>query len=325
MRARLGSRLLCLSLQLWIIAPSYAEDGQPVVHATPAMWTVHGSKGTVYLLGSVHALPENIEWQTPDIRAAIRHSSTFVFEVPMQIDARERASRLLGDNMLLPSNTSLPAYFDSEMRSEFRDAVEHTQVTPEFLVRLRPWYAAKLLTGAMTRGPTLFADEGVDNKIAAIARDRGASFRALETDEFQLHMLMGSATPTNELAMLRTAMKQASNMRMTPFNKLLTAWETGDIAATAATGPDIMAPAERKIVLDDRNSAWVPQIEKMLNERRVFFITVGAAHLVGPLGVPEQLRAAGYQVNGPAIQGKTTVTAAELRPVSLKFRSSINN
>ena len=38
-----------------------------------------------------------------------------------------------------------------------------------------------------------------------------------------------------------------------------------------------MAPAERKVMLDDRNSAWVPQIEKMLAEKKVFFITVGAS------------------------------------------------
>jgi uncharacterized protein len=318
MRVRL--RCWIFGLSLAAASPVFAEDGTPVVHATPAMWTVHGPKGTVYLLGSVHALPENIEWQTPEIRAAIKRAGTFVFEVPMQLDDRDRATRLLSANMLLPRSTSLASYFDSEMRSEFRDAVEHTKVTPEVLVRLRPWYAARLLTGAMSRGPAIFADEGVDNKIAAMARNRGARFRALETDEFQLHLLMGSATPSNELAMLRAAMKQASNMPMTPFNKLLTAWETGDVAGIAATGPDHMAPAERKAMLDDRNSRWVPQIEKMLNERRTFFITVGAAHLVGSMGVPEQLRAAGYHVEGPE---KPSAVASGARPISVKFRQSL--
>ena len=80
---------------------------------------------------------------------------------------------------------------------------------------------------------------------------------------------------------------------------LLTAWETGDAKGIAAVGPELMAPAERKVMLDDRNSAWVPQIEKMLAENRTYFITVGAAHLVGPMGVPAQLRVAGYKVDGP--------------------------
>jgi uncharacterized protein len=297
MRARVG--IFWLILGLTRAVPAVADDGPPVVHATPAMWTVHGPKGTAYLLGSVHALPDDVEWQTPEIKAAMRQSGTFVFEVPMQLEDRERAARLLGENMRLPISTSLPSYFDSEMRGEWNAAVLHTQVRPELLVHLRPWWAAKILTGAMSGRIAIFADQGVDNKVAAFARGRGAHFRALETDEFQLHLMMGDATPTNELSLLRAAMKKASTMSMTPFQKLLTAWEKGDVAGIKATSPDLMAPAERKLMLDDRNSAWVPQIEKMLNENRIFFITVGAAHLVGPQGVPAQLRAAGYRIDGP--------------------------
>jgi len=297
MRAILGFAIFGLVLNF--AGAALADDEPPVVHATPAMWTVHGPKGTVYLLGSVHALPDNIEWQTPQIVSAMRASGTFVFEVPMELDDRERAARLLGENMRLPISTSLPSYFDNEMRKEWHAAITHTQVTPELLVHLRPWWAAKILTGAMSGHVTIFADQGVDNKVAAIARDRGARFGALETDEFQLHLLMGDATPSNELALLRTAMKTASTMSMAPFQKLLTAWETGDVAGIKAIGPDRMSAAERKVMLDDRNSAWVPQIEKMLAEKRTVFITVGAAHLVGPTGVPAQLRAAGYRVDGP--------------------------
>jgi len=297
MRAILGFAIFGLVLNF--AGAALADDDPPVVHATPAMWTVHGPKGTVYLLGSVHALPDNIEWQTPQIVSAMRASGTFVFEVPMELDDRERASRLLGENMRLPISTTLPSYFDSEMRKEWHAAIIHTQVTPELLVHLRPWWAAKILTGAMSGHVTIFADQGVDNKVAAITRDRGARFGALETDEFQLHLLMGDATPSNELALLRTAMKTASTMSMAPFQKLLTAWETGDVAGIKAIGPDRMSAAERKVMLDDRNSAWVPQIEKMLAEKRTVFITVGAAHLVGPTGVPAQLRAAGYRVDGP--------------------------
>lgn len=66
-----------------------------------------------------------------------------------------------------------------------------------------------------------------------------------------------------------------------------------------------MPPAERKAMLDDRNHAWIPQIVAMLNEKHTYFITVGAAHLVGKIGVPTLLRQRGYRVDGP-----DTVTSA---------------
>jgi hypothetical protein len=59
------------------------------------------------------------------------------------------------------------------------------------------------------------------------------------------------------------------------------------------------SPEEHKTILDDRNRNWIPKIEKMLTEKRVFLITVGAGHLAGPNGVPNLLRQAGYKVDGP--------------------------
>ena len=57
-------------------------------------------------------------------------------------------------------------------------------------------------------------------------------------------------------------------------------------------------PDAKKALLTDRNQRWALQIETMLREKRVFFITVGAGHLAGPEGVPALLRAAGYKVEG---------------------------
>jgi hypothetical protein len=283
-----------------VAAPAFADDAPPkVIHATPAMWVVHGPKGTAYLLGSVHALPKNIDWQTPAIKAAIGKAQAFVFEVPMAQDSREKAGLVLGLSELLPPSVALPSYFDAEMRSDFRAAVEHTQIDPEGLVALRPWYAAFVLQGAMTGKVTLEAKEGVDNKVYAMAEARSVhDIRALETHQFQIDLIKRGDTK-NELALLKTAMKKAANMTMVPFKKLLDAWETGDPSATHDVSVATMPPAELKVMLDDRNKSWIPEIEKMLNEKRTFFITVGAAHLAGPNGVPNLLRAAGYKVDGP--------------------------
>ena len=84
--------------------------------------------------------------------------------------------------------------------------------------------------------------------------------------------------------------------------------EHGDPQALLASTPDLQNPAVRKPMLDDRNGAWLPKIEKMLNRRGTYFITVGATHLVGRYGVPNLLRTDGYKVEGPDLK------PPELRP-----------
>ena len=62
-------------------------------------------------------------------------------------------------------------------------------------------------------------------------------------------------------------------------------------------------PEDFKAMLEDRNRNWLPKIEKMLKEKRTFFITVGAAHLAGgPDSVPNLLRRDGYKVDGPDLR-----------------------
>jgi uncharacterized protein YbaP (TraB family) len=298
---RTNFRTWLLGLMVIGMTPAVAEEAaQPVVHATPALWTVHGPRGTAYLFGSVHVLPKNIEWQTPAVKQAVARSTSFVFELPMADDNRTQAALLFGANVLLPTRVSLPSYFNAEMRNQFRVAVEHTQLDPETLVILRPWWAARMFEDAMTGKSVLHSEEGVDNKIYKMAKERGVSdVRAFETPEFQMQVLKGQANTKNELALLSAAMKRAADRPLVPFKKLLDAWGSGDPNAIASITFDSMTPEEKQTVLDDRNKAWVPKIEKMLKEKRTFFITVGAAHLVGPGGVPNLLRQEGYHVDGP--------------------------
>ena len=97
MRAQFRFWLLRLALLFVTAAPAFAEDAPtPVVHATPAMWVVHGPRGTAYLLGSVHALPKNIEWQTPAIKAAIKsktHVVTTSYVSPSMLELDEEAKK----------------------------------------------------------------------------------------------------------------------------------------------------------------------------------------------------------------------------------------
>ena len=300
MRVPFGYWLFRFSLAFLTLTTAAFADDKPetVVHATPAMWHVKGPRGEAWLLGSFHALPDDIDWQTPQIKQAIKAANVFVFEIPIKADMRDW-QEYFGENVLLPISTSLPSYFDEQMRQEWRDAVDHTGINADALGHLRPWFAARAFESAMSgENIHVYSDEGVDNKISKIAEARGAPVRGLESSEVHLAAMMRDANTKNEIGQLRAAMHKAATMKMRPFSKLLVAWEAGDPKAIAASnaGQD---PVAEKALLGDRNARWVPQIEKMLTEKRTFLITVGAMHLCGPGSVVDLLRKAGYTVDGP--------------------------
>jgi uncharacterized protein YbaP (TraB family) len=300
-RTILGLMLGALLVTGEAFAGGKPAPARPTV-ANPAMWTVHGSKGTVYMLGSIHALPKNVKWQTPRLMVALNQADTFVFEVPMNAESREKAVAYFRKNAVLPWGTALPSMFDAEMRADFRSVVMLTHADLTFVVYMRPWLAALILEGAASGTGALYPSEGVDNKVYAMAKARGVTqFRGLERDEDQFRLFIKDGHEADEIADLRLVFKDILANHGADGKPLLAAWMRGDTKTIARLVPENKAstPQFRKVWIEDRNRKWVPQVEAMLDEPHTFFITVGAAHLAGKTGVPNLLRAAGYRVDGP--------------------------
>lgn len=80
------------------------------------------------------------------------------------------------------------------------------------------------------------------------------------------------------------------------FDRMVKSYLSEDIDALyQIMNQDGMMKEYRGIMLDNRNKAWIPQLqEKMAKES--LFVAVGSGHLAGEYGVISLLRKAGYQV-----------------------------
>jgi hypothetical protein len=286
---------LLMSAQAFAAPPMLAE-----IAAHPALWTVHGPKGTAYLLGSIHILPPNMNWHTPEIDAAMKASDVFVFEIPMDDSTKQEIGDFVRDNGFLPSGTTLPSLLNRQALKNYNAALALTHVPPDVLVNRRPWLAALVLDVSYMGQRHLSPDSGVDRKVYAEAVAQGGkTFRAFETPEQQFRLLMPSSRKLEigefDSSLLEILHDQGS------IGNLVDAWADGDVKRLAALARSDFKghPEVEKALFDDRNRNWVGQIGKMLDEPHTFFITVGAGHLAGPKGVPALLRAEGYKVDGP--------------------------
>ncbi|MGN6514440.1 MAG: TraB/GumN family protein [Rhizomicrobium sp.] len=279
-------------------APQAEVLGQ--IDAHPALWTVHGPKGTAYHCGSIHILPANVEWRTPRIAAALKAADTFVFEIPMDDSTKTSIAEFVREHAYLPRGTTLPSLLDEQARKDYADALALSDVPPAELLDKRPWFAALVLDVGYMRQRRLSPDSGVDRQVYSEALAMGGkSFRALETPEQQFQLLMPEDRKL-EITEFDESLKEIIKDKGV-IGSMIDAWSHGDVKTLGhVMNADLKTdPKMERALFADRNARWTEKVSAMLNEDHTYFITVGAGHLAGPKGVPAMLRAKGYKVDGP--------------------------
>lgn len=302
--------------------PAVARDARP---PEPALWELSAGKSKVYLFGSIHMLPRDWRWRTEAIDAAIRSSDVFVFEIALTQDQKNKTSLFVQDHGRLPHGQTLSGMLSPGGRKDLELALARTPFDRKAIDTMRPWLALVVLGDYQIQsGPhRSFVEEGVDYTLEQEAWERRKSIRHLETTESQLEMLM-QATPDSDIAGLETDLRELAKTDQT-YRDLLDGWTAGNQMAIAkAMTSKAFDAREKYLMLDKRNRNWLPQIESMMVSKKTIFVTVGAAHLVGPGSVLDMLCARGWKVQriktGPSTP-PPACPARELAP-TVALRSS---
>ncbi len=292
--------LLIALLPVMLLPGGCAPEAPPydlAEEATPALWRIDRGDETQggYLFGTVHLLPQGIEWQTAPLERAMDQSNALVIEVLGADDAQRltRAFHALAFSPGLPPvEARLPPDFDDELAAARDDVGAATFA----LDRMESWAAALTLASAQHDNLGLDRDQGVEARLQLRFAGQGKPVRELETIEQQLGAF-DKMPEASQRRMLRDVVADTSDVRA-EFEKLLQAWASGDIAGLveASQGGMMEAPDIREAILLKRNRAWALRIDRMVERGERPFIAVGVGHLVGPDNVRELLAAEGYRV-----------------------------
>jgi uncharacterized protein YbaP (TraB family) len=169
-------------------------------------------------------------------------------------------------------------------------------LAPHALDGLRPWLAGLMLVTARITKDGASPESGVDVEIEKSAQRQNKALRFLEALDQQINLIIPSDANL-ELSEFVASLKEFRTEKDS-FPQLIDAWQTGETKRLdeLLNREFKNEPEARKALLDDRNRAWLPKLEAMLKEKKTFFVTVGAGHLMGRNGVPDLLRADGYRV-----------------------------
>ena len=169
----------------------------------------------------------------------------------------------------------------------------------EVFQMFEPWFVGLTISLIEMDKQGLDPKIGLDMHFIGRAEKTSKPTSGLEKGSEQIAVFDGMSK-TEQLQFLEESLNEAQNAKV-EIDKLHAAWRRGDAAALLDEMADDMRrdyPQLYRKINVARNDAWVPKLQRMLDDETTddTLVVVGALHLLGEDGVVEKLRAKGYKV-----------------------------
>ena len=254
--------------------------------AKPALWKISDADTTIYLFGTIHLLPEGIDWYHGPIATAFAQSGQLVTEIP-EVNQGETVSLMLKHGTL-PAGQSLRGLMNAEEKTKYEAAMTGLGLPPAAFDRYKPWFAAMALAILPLQRKGYALDNGVEAQLDKRNKALGRSRIGLETLDFQLGIFNGFP-PDVQKTYLFGVIDALPNITQ-EIDKMVGSWSKGDAEALALTlNTETDDPALYEALLTGRNRNWAAWIDQRLDQPGTIFIAVGAGHLGGKGSVQDFL------------------------------------
>lgn len=259
----------------------------------PALWKVADEDTTIYLFGTIHALPADVVWYDAEIDAALNSADTVVTELLMDPQSEAAMQQLAIRTGAFTDGTTLRSLLDEEQVAAYEAALGKLGIPPAAFDQLEPWLAGLTLTMLPLIQQGYDLEAGVDKVI--LARSGDAPKDALESAEFQL-AIFDSLPQDAQVEFLMAAVEDADEVKPT-LDRMVVEWIEGDAEGLAEIMNEDMDQDEAlaQKLLYERNANWAQWIEDRMAEPGTVFIAVGAGHLAGDQSVQDYLSERGFE------------------------------
>ena len=265
------------------------------VRAEPAMWVIRDSDSTIYLIGTLHLLKHQTEWNSEKVKKTVGESTELWLEVA-EPDTQAGLQQFIAKHGMDP-NKPLSKKLNEGQREKLAKIAATYGIPAANLEPMQPWLAAVMLGSMPLIKAGYDPKAGIDRMLRAQAVAESDQIRGFETVETQVRMMadLPEAVQVAFLAEMLDDVEEGLGL----LEKIAQAWIDGDTETIATLGVAEMkreAPEAYKKLLVDRNVAWSEKIVEILKGSGVVQIAVGAAHLAGPDSVQVQLEKRGIKV-----------------------------
>jgi len=264
----------------------------------PALWKMSDDDTTIYLFGTVHLLPNKLDWENNAITEAFTSSDKVYFEVDLETpEAMQHFQDLVSENGFLEDGQNLFEMMGPEKTAKVKAALKTIDYDPEALETTMPWYASLNIFQHVMMQQGMNPLAGVESVLTRRAYEQGMDFGYVESIDEQFSAISGGDFDEQ----LDSLIESLAYLDLAPeaLDLLLDEWADGDVEGIGvlAASPGMGESEESyERILVNRNRNWIDDIEAIFDVPGTNFIAVGAAHLAGPDSVILMLRENGHEI-----------------------------
>jgi len=257
---------------------------------------VSNGDSELFIGGTIHVLSAT-DYPLPiEFEQAYNQSHTLVFETDLAAMAQPEAQQQLLQRVMYKNGKTLKDDLSPQTYKTLVDYAASVDLMIELLNQFKP--PMVIITLVMAELHRLgMAETGVDNYFNQKALADGKTLGELETVQEQLTMIENMGKGHEDELILSTI----EEMKELPLimGEMKDAWRSGNMERLEKLGISPMKtdfPDLYRLLLVDRNNAWIPKIVVLLATPETEFVLVGALHLAANEGVISKLRILGYSV-----------------------------
>lgn len=264
----------------------------PVGMARPALWKVSDADTTIYLFGTIHALPAGISWMEGPVAAAFKKSQVLVTEIPNTEPAVLQG--IIMKTAMLPQGQTLHSLLTDEDKALLDKSLADNGLPPALFDGYEPWFAAVSSATLPLMKSGYSSANGVESQLAAKAKEAGIPQEGLETAEYQLG-IFDKLPQKVQIRYLHEVLESLPKMSI-ELAQLVKFWSIGNPEKLAQLmNEDEDDPEMIEALLVNRNKNWAQWIKGRMDKPGTVFVAVGAGHLAGSDSVQAQLAKLGFK------------------------------
>lgn len=268
----------------------------PLAQADSFVWQVSKDEHTVLIGGTIHFLHPSDYPLPEEFNQAYEQADNVVFEIDPGVMQSSEAQTTLLQAGTYADGKSIKTELSPAVYQQLQAYSQQQGIPLVMFERFKPGLLMLMLE-VVTLQKMGYNAEGVDLHYYNKAQQDEKTVVGLETMAEQAAFIaeLGKDDPD---ALIASALEEFQQLE-TAMANVKRAWRDGD---DAALDIGLMADMKKnfpdvyKVLLVDRNNAWLPQIEYLFVDPDTELVLVGAMHLVGKEGLLSLLEQKGYTV-----------------------------